>query len=140
MFTAPNNCRDAKLTVVDAERNLWVVENAEDIIAKANLHRIKGYFRRGQARCFLGDWERAKEDYEKALELKPGDPTIVRKMEELKSLCSLSFEEQKAWVSEQAQVTLLDIFEPGELKRWFLFICVAISISSNSIKGKLKNY
>lgn len=100
-----------------SEQKLWVVENASEIINKANLHRIKGYFRRGQAWCLLGEWDKAEEDYGQALQLKPDDPTIMRQMDQLKTLRSLSAEEQKVWVSEQGKVTLPNIFDPGELKR-----------------------
>ncbi|KAJ6560316.1 hypothetical protein B0H19DRAFT_1147259 [Mycena capillaripes] len=103
-------------TTLEFQQKLWIVENASEIINKANLHRIKGYFRRGQAWCFLGEWVKAEEDYGKALQLKLDDATIVREMDKLKTLRSLSAEEQAAWVSKQGKVTLLDIFEPGELK------------------------
>ncbi|KAJ7682217.1 hypothetical protein DFH06DRAFT_1160507 [Mycena polygramma] len=102
---------------LDLQTKLWIVENASEITAKAKLHRIKGHFRRGQAWRSRGEWDKAGEDYGKALELKPGDCTILREMEQLEGLRGLSAEEQAAWVAEQGKVMLLDVFDPEDLKK-----------------------
>ncbi|KAJ7141104.1 hypothetical protein C8R44DRAFT_762741 [Mycena epipterygia] len=93
------------------------VEDASSAIEKGNFNLAKAHFRRGQARCFLGDWETAGEDCVKALALQPGDRNVTDQIAELKSLRGLSSDDQAAWISAQAKITLGDIFKPGELKR-----------------------
>ncbi|KAJ7467028.1 TPR-like protein [Mycena latifolia] len=93
------------------------VKDASDAIDKGNFNRAKAYFRRGQGSSFLGDWDKAEEDYKKALELQPGDRSIVEQITELNRLRGLSSDDQASWISAQEPATLGDIFEGGELKR-----------------------
>ncbi|KAJ7933963.1 TPR-like protein [Mycena leptocephala] len=93
------------------------VKDASAAIAKGDFNRAKAHFRRGQARCFLGEWTQAEEDYTDALALLPGDRSVVEQVVELKRLRDLPAEDQTAWISAQAPVTLLDIFEAGEVEK-----------------------
>ncbi|KAJ7141106.1 hypothetical protein C8R44DRAFT_866759 [Mycena epipterygia] len=93
------------------------IKDASLAIKKIKFNRFKCYYRRAQGNFFLGDWLKADENYVKALALQPGDRNIVHAIEELKSVRSLSAEEQAGWVSEQGKLTLPDVFEPGELER-----------------------
>ncbi|KAJ7141113.1 hypothetical protein C8R44DRAFT_866765 [Mycena epipterygia] len=98
------------------------IEDASNVIEEEdyNTRILKiPYFRRGQGWYFLGDWDKAEEDCSKALMLKPGDPKIVREIEELKRLRSLSSnaDGRVYGVPEEAKVTFLDVFELAEFKR-----------------------
>ncbi|KAJ7090914.1 TPR-like protein [Mycena belliarum] len=93
------------------------VQDASDAIDKGNFHRAKAHFRRGQAKCFLGDWNKAEEDYNQALKLQPGDRSIVEQIAELKRLRGLSTDKQSAWISAHEPAKLSDIFESHDLKR-----------------------
>ncbi|KAJ7762520.1 hypothetical protein B0H16DRAFT_1311797 [Mycena metata] len=90
------------------------VEDATDALEQGDFNPAKALFRRAQGRSFLGDWVEAEEDYTQALGLQPGDRSILNGVEELKRLRSLSADEQVAWISEQGNLTLPDIFEGGE--------------------------
>ncbi|KAJ7481663.1 TPR-like protein [Mycena latifolia] len=93
------------------------VQDATIAIDIGDFQRAKAHFRRGQACCFLGKWDKADEEYTKASILQPGDPNIRREFEELKRLRGLSTDEQALWLSEKVPKTIADIFETGELKR-----------------------
>ncbi|KAJ7762483.1 TPR-like protein [Mycena metata] len=91
------------------------VQDATSALDKGNYKRAKALFRRAQGRCFLGEWEKAEEDYTEALILQPEDR--LDGFEELKRLRSLPVDDQNTWISEQGPLTLLDVFEEGEVKR-----------------------
>lgn len=92
-------------------------EDASSAIDKGNFNRAKAHFRRGQAMFYLGDWDKAAQDYAKALTLQPGDRNVVEQIAELKKIRGLSSDDQTSWISAQAPAAIQDIFEPGELKR-----------------------
>ncbi|KAJ7678697.1 hypothetical protein B0H17DRAFT_944263 [Mycena rosella] len=93
------------------------VQDASDAINKGDFNRAKAHFRRGQANCFLGDWDKAEEDCKKALNLQPGDRSIIKQIAELKRLSGLSSDERTAWIAAQGPAMLRDIFEDGDLNR-----------------------
>ncbi|KAK7001299.1 serine/threonine protein phosphatase 5 [Favolaschia claudopus] len=94
---------------------------AEDALLatkKGDYNAAKAHFRRGQAKFFLGDWTEAEKEYQIALELQPGDPSILERVDELKKVQSLSADEQAAWIAAQKPTTESDIFGgPGTLQR-----------------------
>ncbi|KAJ7879479.1 TPR-like protein [Mycena olivaceomarginata] len=92
-------------------------EDASGAIAAGNFNSAKAYFRRGQARYFLGDWAKAEEDYAEALKLQPGDRSVVDQVAELKRLRGLPTEDQAAWIAAQAPLTQVDVFGAGEVRR-----------------------
>ncbi|KAJ7485038.1 TPR-like protein [Mycena galericulata] len=93
------------------------IEDASTAIKTGDFNRAKAYFRRGRAKCCLGEWDKAEEDYDMALKLQPAESTIIRGVEELKKLRVLSPEEKAIWVSEQGKMTLDGVFKPGEEQR-----------------------
>ncbi|KAJ6591345.1 hypothetical protein B0H10DRAFT_2091473 [Mycena sp. CBHHK59/15] len=93
------------------------VDDASRAIDSGDFNQAKAHFRRGQARCFLGEWDKAEEDYTKSLVLQPGDPNVIKESGELNRLRSLAPSEQAAWIAEQGTLTMQDVFRPGELKR-----------------------
>jgi tetratricopeptide (TPR) repeat protein len=115
-LVSPNRVLDR---YINPELKLYetAVKDASAAIAKGDFNRAKAHFRRGQARCFLGEWTQAEEDYADALALQPGDRSVVEQVAELKRLRDLPAEDQTAWISAQAPVTLLDIFEAGEVEK-----------------------
>ncbi|KAJ7443336.1 TPR-like protein [Mycena galericulata] len=80
-----------------------VIEDASTAIETEDFNRAK--------------WDKAEEDYDKALKLQPAESTIIRGVEELKTLRVLSPEEKAIWVLEQAKMTLGGVFRPGEEQR-----------------------
>ncbi|KAJ7646573.1 TPR-like protein [Roridomyces roridus] len=93
------------------------VEDVSNAIERGDYNLAKAHFRRGQGHFFLGDWDKAAEEYEKALALQPGDPNVLEQTKELEKVrCDLSEEEKVAWVAAQGAVTVQDIFEPDEVK------------------------
>ncbi|KAJ7019225.1 TPR-like protein [Mycena alexandri] len=93
------------------------VEDASMALGNGNFNRPKALFRRGQARCFLGELSKAEEDCEKALTLQPGDRVVVEQIAEVNRLRGLPADERDAWVSAQAKTTPVDLFGTGGLKR-----------------------
>ncbi|KAJ7282571.1 TPR-like protein [Mycena rebaudengoi] len=93
------------------------VNDTSMAIEKGDFNTAKAYFRRGQARYFLGEWSNADSDYQNALALSPGDQSVLQAIEALKVLHRLGPDGQAAWLSKQGKLMPKDIFEAGELKR-----------------------
>ncbi|KAJ7162228.1 TPR-like protein [Mycena filopes] len=92
------------------------VEDTSAALGKGDFNRPKALFRRGQARCFLGELAKAEEDCAKALSLQPGDRAVVQQISEVKRVRALSTEDRTAWVSAQAKTTHLEVFGAGGLE------------------------
>ncbi|KAJ7681000.1 TPR-like protein [Mycena polygramma] len=92
------------------------VEDATTALERGDFNRGKALCRRAQARCFLGEWDKADEDYTAAMAVS-NDRNIADGFEELKRLRSLPADDQTAWISAQKNLTSADVFGDGEAKR-----------------------
>ncbi|GLB37991.1 putative response to arachidonic acid [Lyophyllum shimeji] len=70
----------------------------------------KAYFRRAQARKFLGNLGGADEDLVEARKLQPGDKCIEEEMNEVRRLKGLSEAELRSWVTAQGATRPRNIY------------------------------
>ncbi|KAJ7162256.1 hypothetical protein C8R46DRAFT_904084, partial [Mycena filopes] len=115
----PFNCLNRAAVALKLKMYSSAVEDATDAMEKGDFNRAKALFRRAQGSSFLGEWCCAEEDYKEALALQPGDRNVLDGLKELRRLRSLPVNKQTAWISEQNDLSLEDVFEDGvpELKR-----------------------
>ncbi|ESK97504.1 serine threonine-protein phosphatase 5 [Moniliophthora roreri MCA 2997] len=80
----------------------------------SKYNEAKAHFRRGQAYGALGELQKARKDLEAALKFQPEDSSITREMESLARVEELSPGERSAWIDQQGDRDIPNIFGSEE--------------------------
>jgi WD40 repeat protein/tetratricopeptide (TPR) repeat protein len=83
-----------------------------DLLMRENPKRVSLYVRRGKAQGELGQWKQAAADYERALQLSPGDLAVLRGA----AMLRLHAGDQDGY--RQARQRLLKHLQPGAPTAW----------------------
>jgi len=101
-------------SAVDLKLKLFEQAEEDAKFALDSAQIAKAYFRRGQARRYLGKLNEASQDLSDAQRLQPGLASIEAEIGEIKKLKKLPEAELRTWVAQQGALSLEDIFGSRE--------------------------